>query len=134
DLPRQNGNAAGEQFVQRYIDEHHEYPGSTTASAYGIVMQWADAVRRANSLDSEQLIRALEDHSYSLLKGEQQWRAFDHQNLQDIYAVRVRSRNKIMQDPFKQDYFEIVHRMDGEQAAPSLDDWQQERGEELTLQ
>ena len=26
----------------------------------------------------------------------QQWRAFDHQNLQDIYAVRVRPRDEIM--------------------------------------
>jgi branched-chain amino acid transport system substrate-binding protein len=39
-----------------------------------------------------------------------------------------------MKDPFKQHYFDIIHRMNGEQAAPSEDDWQQERGEELQLQ
>ncbi|MBC9249878.1 branched-chain amino acid ABC transporter substrate-binding protein [Pseudomonas alcaligenes] len=136
DLPRQDNNPIGQDFVERYIAEYQEYPGSTTASAYAIVRQWADAVQRSRSrsLNSEQLIGALEDHSYSLLKDEQQWRAFDHQNVQSIYAVRVRSRAEVMRDPYKQDYFEVIHRMAGEQAAPSLDDWQQERGDNLTLQ
>ena len=91
-------------------------------------------MRRSASSDSETLIAALEDHSYQLLKDEQQWRAFDHQNLQSIYAVRVRKREQIMSDPFKQHYFEIIHRMSGEQAAPSHDEWIQERGEVLSLQ
>ncbi|MEX6504041.1 ABC transporter substrate-binding protein [Pseudomonas zhanjiangensis] len=134
DLPRQDNNPAGLQFVERYIREYREYPGSSSASAYSIVMQWADAVRRSGSLDSERLIGALEDHSYSLLKDQQRWRGFDHQNVQSIYAVRVRSRDEVMNDPFKQHYFEIIHRMAGDQAAPSLDDWQQERGEALHLQ
>ena len=75
----------------------------------------------------------LELHRYSLLKGPQQWRAFDHQNVQSIYAVRVKTRGQIMQDLLKQDYFEIIHPVSGEAAAPSHDDWQQERGEQLTL-
>ena len=54
--------------------------------------------------------------------------------MQSIYAVRVRNRSEIMQDRFKQDYFTIIHRMDGEEAAPSPDDWQQERGDQLQLQ
>jgi ABC-type branched-subunit amino acid transport system substrate-binding protein len=134
DLPKQDNNPTGLQFVERYSHEYREYPGSTSASAYSIVMQWADAVRRSNSLDSEALIGALEDHSYSLLKDQQQWRAFDHQNVQSIYAVRVRPRDEVMSDPYKQHYFEIIQRMAGDQAAPSLDDWQQERDEDLTLQ
>ncbi|MCU1717409.1 ABC transporter substrate-binding protein [Pseudomonas sp. 5P_3.1_Bac2] len=132
-LPAELQSASGQAFVERYIQAHQEYPGSTSASAYAIVKQWADAVQRSQSLDSERLITALEEHSYSLLKDTQQWRAFDHQNVQSIYAVRVRKRNEIMQDRFKQHYFEIIHRMDGEQAAPSEDDWQQERGEQLQL-
>lgn len=134
DLPRLDNNPNGQRFVQRYIDAHQEYPGSTSASAYSVVKQWSAAVQRSQSLDSEELIHALEGHSYSLLKDQQQWRAFDHQSVQSIYAVRVRKRDEIMADPFKQNYFEIIHRMAGDQAAPSLDDWQQERGEELKLQ
>ncbi|MOA69132.1 hypothetical protein D3C78_1971370 [compost metagenome] len=47
--------------------------------------------------------------------------------MQDIYAVRVRPRGEIMKDALKQDYFEIIHRMNGPQAAISQEDWQQER-------
>jgi ABC-type branched-subunit amino acid transport system substrate-binding protein len=133
-VPAQENSPAGQAFVEDYIRQHREYPDSAAASAYAIVQQWADAVRRSASLDSERLIRALEDHRYTLLKGPQQWRAFDHQNMQSIYAVRVRTRSQIMQDPLKQDYFEIIHRMSGETATPSHDEWQQERGEHLTLQ
>jgi len=123
----------GQAFVDAYIAQHQRYPDSTAASAYAIVQQWAAAANRAGSLHSEKIIKALEDHRYSLLKDEQYWRSFDHQNVQSIYAVRVRSRSEIMQDRFKQDYFNIIHRMDGEAAAPSLDEWQEERGDELSL-
>ena len=34
---------------------------------------------------------------------------------------------------FHADYFEIIHRMQGEHAVQSFDDWQQERGEHLAL-
>lgn len=134
DTPRLENSSVGQRFVERYIQEHQEYPGGTAASAYTIVQQWADAVRRSGTTAPENLIAALEGHRYQLLKDEQQWRDFDHQNLQSIYAVRVRKREQIMLDPFKQHYFEIIHRMSGEQAAPSHDDWIQERGEILSLQ
>lgn len=133
-VPKLVESAAGQAFVDRYIAQQQAYPGSTAASAYGIVQQWAAAAQRAGKLDSAAVIAAMENHRYSLLKDEQYWRDFDHQNVQSIFAVRVRSRSEIMQDRFKQDYFTIIHRMDGEEAAPSLDDWQQERGDQLQLQ
>ena len=126
-------NTQGQAFVDAYIAQHRRYPDSTTASAYSIVREWAAAVQRAGSLDSEAVIGALEDHHYSLLKDDQYWRGFDHQNVQSIYAVRVRSRSEIMQDRFKQDYFTIIHRMGGEEAAPSRDDWLEERGDDPIL-
>ncbi len=133
-VPKLVESVAGQAFVDRYIAQHQAYPGSTAASAYGIVQQWAAAAQRAGKLDSAAVIAAMENHRYRLLKDEQYWRDFDHQNVQSIFAVRVRSRSEIMQDRFKQDYFTIIHRMDGEEAAPSLDDWQQERGDQLQLQ
>lgn len=123
----------GQAFVDAYIAEHQRYPDSTTASAYGIVRQWAAAVQRAGSLDSEKVIGALENHRYSLLKDAQYWRGFDHQNVHSIYAVRVRPRNEIMQDRFKQDYFTIIHRMGGDEAAPNHEDWLEERGDDPQL-
>lgn len=133
-VPKLEKSVEGQAFVDEFIRQHQAYPGSTAATAYGIVRQWAAAVQRAGSADSEAVIAALENHHYRLLKDEQYWRDFDHQNVQTIYAVRVKNRSEIMQDRFKQDYFTIIHRMAGEEAAPGLDDWQQERGDDLTLQ
>jgi ABC-type branched-subunit amino acid transport system substrate-binding protein len=126
-VPQREGSERGMAFVKAFNERYEVYPSSSAASAYSIVYQWADAAKRAKSLDSEALIQALEGHSYSLLKGKQQWRAFDHQNVQTVYAVQVKPRAEVMKDPRRQDYFEIVHQLDGEQAAPSLAEWQAER-------
>ncbi|MNZ99251.1 hypothetical protein D3C78_1185690 [compost metagenome] len=114
-------------FVKNFSERYDLYPSSSAASAYSIVHQWADAATRARSLDSESLIKALEGHQYQLLKGPQEWRALDHQNLQTVYAVKVKSRDEIMKDRSKQDYFEIVGRMDGALAAQTPEEWKQER-------
>ncbi|WP_300654870.1 substrate-binding protein [Pseudomonas sp.] len=136
-VPKLEQSAQGEAFVNAFSQRYAMYPSSSAASAYSIVYQWADAARRAKSLDSEALIKALEGHRYQLLKGPQEWRAFDHQNVQTVYAVKVKARAEVLKDPLKQDYFEIVDRLDANQAAPSLAEWQAERraaGQPLTLQ
>lgn len=126
-VPELEKSPRGEAFVQHYNARYALYPSSSAASAYSIVYQWADAVGRSRSLDSEALIKALEGYRYQLLKGPQEWRAFDHQNLQTVYAVKVRPRDEIMRERDKQDYFQIVGRLDAAQAAPSQEEWQQER-------
>lgn len=126
-VPELEQSPRGQAFVEAFRARYELYPSSSAASAYSIVQQWADAAGRAGSLDSEALIRALEGHRYQLLKDAQQWRAFDHQNVQTVYAVRVRARDAIMQEGSRQDYYEIVARMPGEQAAPTLAEWQAQR-------
>ncbi|WP_285961057.1 ABC transporter substrate-binding protein [Pseudomonas tohonis] len=126
-VPALEKSQRGMAFVEAFKARYQMYPSSSAASAYSIVQQWADAARRSGSLGSEALIKALEGHTYSLLKDEQQWRAFDHQNLQTVYAVRVKTRDEVLKDPLKQDYFEIVDRLDASAALPSLADWQAER-------
>ncbi|OEC35663.1 ABC-type branched-chain amino acid transport system, substrate-binding protein [Pseudomonas cuatrocienegasensis] len=136
-VPALEKSARGEAFVKTFSERYAMYPSSSAASAYSIVYQWADAAKRANSLESEALIKALEGHRYQLLKGQQEWRAFDHQNVQTVYAVKVKPREEVLKDPLKQDYFEIVGRLEGAEAAPSLAEWQAERkaaGQPLTLQ
>jgi ABC-type branched-subunit amino acid transport system substrate-binding protein len=136
-VPALEKSARGEAFVEAFKTRYEMYPSSSAASAYSIVQQWADAATRARSLDSEALIKALEGHSYTLLKDEQQWRTFDHQNLQTVYAVKVKPRDEVLKDPLKQDYFEIVDRLDASSALPNLAEWQAERragDQPLTLQ
>ncbi|MNF30054.1 Leucine-, isoleucine-, valine-, threonine-, and alanine-binding protein precursor [compost metagenome] len=126
-VPELEKSEPGMAFVKNFSERYDLYPSSSAASAYSIVHQWADAATRARTLDSESLIKALEGHKYQLLKGPQEWRALDHQNLQTVYAVKVKSRDEIMKDRSKQDYFEIVGRMDGALAAQTPEEWKQER-------
>lgn len=136
-VPELENSALGKAFVKAYSERYAMYPSSSAASAYSIVQQWADAAKRAGSLDSEALIKALEGHSYTLLKDRQQWRSFDHQNVQTVYAVKVKPRAEVLKDPLKQDYFEIVERLDGGNGLPDLTTWQAERrnaGQPLALQ
>lgn len=136
-VPDLEDSARGQAFVRAYVERYQTRPSSSAAHAYGIVHQWSDAVARTRSLNSEAVIKALEGHRYTLLKGEQEWRAFDHQNLQRTYVVKVKPRAEVLKDPLHQDFFEIVHHLDGEQSAPGLSDWQAERraaGQPETLQ
>ncbi len=136
-VPELENSAPGKAFVKAYSERYAMYPSSSAASAYSIVQQWADAAKRAGSLDSEALIKALEGHSYALLKDRQQWRSFDHQNIQTVYAVKVKPRAEVLKDALKQDYFEIVERLDGGTGLPDLATWQTERrnaGQPLALQ
>lgn len=132
-VPAAEQSSAGIAFVESYLERHGAYPGSTAASAFTIVTEWAEAARRSASLQPEPIIKALEDHRFRLLKGEQYWRAFDHQNIQALYAVRVKPREAILKAAARQDFFNIIHGMAGDDAAPDLDDWQNERGDQLTL-
>lgn len=125
--PEVEKSGAGLAFIKNFNDRYDLYPASGAASAYTVINQWADAVRRSNSLVPEEVIQALEDHEYELLKGKARWRGFDHQNIQSVYVVRVNDRASVIEHPSKQDYLKILHRYDGEAAAISHEDWKEQR-------
>jgi ABC-type branched-subunit amino acid transport system substrate-binding protein len=128
-VPYVYNHPRGQAFVERFVERYQTYPSTSAASAYSIVYQWADAVTRTGSLNTDRLITALEGHEYQLLKDTQTWRAFDHQNVQTVYAVRIKPRAQVMLDPLRQDYFELLAEMSGEQAAMGKEQWLAERRE-----
>ena len=125
--PELENSSAGLAFVENFNKAYELYPPSAAASAYTVVKQWADAVQRAKSVNSEAVIKALEGHNYTLLKDAAQWRAFDHQNVQTVYVVQANSRNTVMAHPSKQYYFTILKRVEASEAAQSHEEWQAER-------
>lgn len=126
-VPEIEKSGSGLMFIKNFNDAYNLYPASAAASAYTVIHQWADAVRRSNSLDTDAVIKALENHEYHLLKDKAVWRGFDHQNVQTVYVVRVNDRHTVVSHPSRQDYLEVVHRLDGESAAVSHEDWLQQR-------
>jgi len=122
-IPYTYNYAKGMAFVDNYGNKYKSYPSTSAASAYTILYQYKEAVERAGDFDSKAVIAMLEGHKYTLLKDEQVWRAFDHQSIQTVYAVRCKPEAQVLKDKFKQDYFEIIKAMPGKKAARSKDRW-----------
>ena len=94
-VPDHTGSAEGKVFVQRFVKKYNRYPSSPAASAYTILRQYKAAVERAKTFETNRVIRELEGWKYSLLRGEQQWRTFDHQSIQSVYLIEGRPKNEV---------------------------------------
>ncbi len=126
-VPYTYNYAKGMAFVDDYGNKYKSYPSTSAASAYTIMYQYKEAVERAGGFDTKAVIAMLEGHKYTLLKDEQVWRAFDHQSIQTVYAVRCKPEAQVLKDKYKQDYFEIIKAMPGEKAGRSKDRWARTR-------
>ncbi|HLT14259.1 MAG TPA: ABC transporter substrate-binding protein [Marinobacter sp.] len=126
-LPYENNYSRGQAFVDAFSSRYEMRPSSSAASAYSIVYQYKEAVERAGTTNTANVIRALEGHKYSFLKDEQYWRAMDHQNVQTVYVVKIKPRAAIVADEYASDYFEIIDAMPGEQAAQTKEEWEERR-------
>ena len=126
-VPARVNSEKGQQFVDNFSKRYDSYPSTSAASAYTILYQYKDAVERANSFSTGDVIKALEGSSFSFLKDEQTWRAFDHQNVQTVFAVKGKAQAEVLKDKHKQDYFEIIESLSGEEAARTLAEWKEAR-------
>ncbi len=126
-VPYMYNYGKGRKFVENFASKYGAYPSTSAASAYTILYQYKDAVERAGSFESKQVIASLEGHNFSLLKDKQIWRKFDHQNIQTVYAVKCKPEKEVLKDKYEQDYFEIVNTMSGDEAARDKYNWTRER-------
>ncbi len=92
-----------------------------------ILYQYKEAVERAKTFDTLPVIKALEDHKYIGLKDEQQWRGFDHQSIQTVFAVKCKKAEEVKKDKYQSDYFEVINKMKGEEAAITKEEWDEVR-------
>lgn len=113
----------GQAFVEKFTKRFDRYPSTSGASAYTILHEYRAAVERAGTFRSKDVIQALEGHTYRRLKDEQTWRAFDHQSVQTVYAVRCRPAREVMKDKFKLNYFEIIDSLPGDSAVRTREEW-----------
>lgn len=126
-IPYEYGFEKGKLFVENFAKRYDAYPSSSAASAYSILYQYKEAVERAGSFETAKVIKALEGHKYTALKDEQEWRKFDHQNIQTVYVAKGKPKADILKDKFQSDYFEIIDMMDGNKAARNQRQWKNDR-------
>jgi branched-chain amino acid transport system substrate-binding protein len=117
----------GIRFVADYAARYESYPSTSAASAYTILYEYKAAVERAKSFTTASVVKALEGHSYQLLKDRQTWRDFDHQSVQTVYMVKGKPENEVLKSPYQQDFFEIIHSLSGKDAARTFEEWKDVR-------
>ncbi len=122
-IPYKYKYAKGIEFIENFSKKHKRYPGTSGASAYTILYQYKAAVERAGSFETRKVIKQLEGHKFTSLKDEQFWRAFDHQNIQTVYSVKCRPEHEVLKDKYRLDYFQIIGRMPGHEAARTRIEW-----------
>ena len=122
-VPELLGQRRGQAFVDEFVRRYRRYPSSAGASAYTIVYQYKQAAESAGSLEATDIVRALEGHSFSLLKDEQTWRTLDHQCVQTVFLVRGNPPETVLSDPLRLDYFEILDSRPGSQTVLPEEAW-----------
>jgi branched-chain amino acid transport system substrate-binding protein len=92
-------------------------------------VQLLEAIQRAKSTDKCAVIKALEGHKFDGLKwSPSEWRAWDHQNVQDVIVARAKHDDKWKSED---DYFEILGHLSGKEAYPDEAMWKQMGGRPL---
>jgi len=122
-IPYEYNFARGKKFVEDYSAKYSRYPSTSGASAYTIMYEYKGAVERAQSFVPAKVVKALEGHTYTLLKDAQTWRDFDHQSVQTVYAVKCKPQVEVMSDKYKLDYFQVLSNLSGPEAAITKQEW-----------
>ncbi len=69
-----------EEFIKKYRSATNKYPSTWAINAYDAVMAWAKAVKKANTIDTEKVVDALEGLELDSLRGPNRYiRKVDHQ-------------------------------------------------------
>jgi branched-chain amino acid transport system substrate-binding protein len=69
-----------EDFIKKYQEATKKYPSCWAIIAYDGVMAWAKAVKKANTIDTEKVVDALEGLELDSLRGPGRYiRKADHQ-------------------------------------------------------
>ncbi len=122
-VPYEYKHKRGIRFVEKFSKRFGRYPCWGAATAYTGLWQYKAAVERAGTFDSEFVVKALEGHTFSLLKDNQQWRGFDNQNVQSVYLVRGKKADKVIKSDNQQDYFDNIFRYKGPDVVRSHREW-----------
>lgn len=84
---------ANKEFVKAYRAEYKHTPRFISAADYQVATLTLDAVRRAGGTDGAAVVKALENHSYQGLTGDEHIRAFDHQVIKNYLLLRAKKKS-----------------------------------------
>jgi branched-chain amino acid transport system substrate-binding protein len=73
-------------FVKNYYDKYNEWPSDWACMAYDGLIVLTTAIKKANSIDSDAVVKALEGLRFKSLRGDRYIRAEDHMANVGIYV------------------------------------------------
>lgn len=94
-------NKKNQAFVAQFYKEKGYYPTGLRGRAYIATMFWAEAVKKAKSLDPAKVIAAWEGLSYDGPAGVWVMRAGDHQTQATYWIVEMSKKNKFFKHAFE---------------------------------
>lgn len=72
------------------IDKYHHTPTSRCYHGYAAMTQILESIQRAETTETQAVIKALEGHAFDGLKeGRSYFRAQDHQHVQDVLVGKA---------------------------------------------
>lgn len=74
------------EFVKKYEEKNKEWPADWAIMAYDGMIALTEAIKKANSTDSDQVVKALEGLKFKSLRGERYIRPEDHMANVGIYV------------------------------------------------
>lgn len=77
------------RFKEAYMKRFNDYPRLGSIVGYASVIAAAEAIKKANSTDSEKLVEAMRGLTHSTPFGDITWRAIDHQSTMGAYVGRL---------------------------------------------
>lgn len=107
------------EFVDKFMSRYGQPPGDAAASAWVAIIQYADAVERAGTFDTEEVVKALEGHKFTLLKGSEYFRDWDHQAVTSTLVLEGKSESEMSSE---WDVLKVVDEIPGEKIARTKKD------------
>ncbi|VTU30823.1 ABC transporter substrate-binding protein [Variovorax sp. PBL-E5] len=86
------------KFVEQYRARYNDYPADWAIMGYEGMQILAQSIKQANSLESDAIVKAVEQVKYDGLRGPISFRAIDHQGTVGSYIGTVTKSDKY---PFK---------------------------------
>ncbi|MBF0119718.1 MAG: ABC transporter substrate-binding protein, partial [Desulfobacterales bacterium] len=115
----QDKYTGSKNFVEKFKARYSTPPGNAAAAAWVAILQYADAVKKAGSIDTQKVIKALEGHKFTLLKGEEYWRDWDHQAMTSTLILEGKTAAEMANE---WDLVKIIDEIPGEKVAPTKEE------------
>ncbi len=107
------------KFVDKFKERFGTIPGNAAASAWVAIHEYANAVKEANSFDTKKVIKALEGRRFTLLKGEEYWRQWDHQAITSTLILEGKKASEMSSED---DALKIIDEVSGDKVARTKKD------------